>query len=92
MSYPFIDTIANMFYQVFGGYQIVALIIIGVIALILLSIGAGRTVLMIAIIPVVVIFATQPSMFVSIPRWVGIIFWIILGIIAFFAISRLVDS
>lgn len=92
MTYPLFDSIVGMFYQVFGGGAIVALIILAVIILTLLSINAGRTVIVIAILPVIIIFATYHTTFISFPRWIGTILWVIIAFIAFFAMAKLLDT
>ncbi len=56
MSFILLDQIAGAFYKVFGGNLFLVLIIVGVLAVLLLSIRAGRTVFLIILTPMIVTF------------------------------------
>ena len=83
MTFEIINTIGDSFLELFGNPFVVALVIIFFIVTILLTVKAGKVVILTVIVPLIVSLTTFGiSRFITVDFiWINLLMWMFLGII-----------
>jgi len=83
MSYPVFDSIANLFYSVYGNGTIMAVVIIFLFIMILLALRANLAVILMVIIPLIGGFVLNAATtnFLSVEPWVIVMLFMLVGFI-----------
>ena len=75
------NTIASGFFEyVVGNNVLMALMVIAIVVIMLLALRAGKVVILMLIIPLIMTFGVSTA-FIEIPKYTGAIIWIIAGLV-----------
>ena len=75
------DTIASGVYQYAAGdAAIMALMVIAIVVIMLFAIRAGKVVILMLLIPLIMTFGVSTA-FIEIPKYLGILIWLIAGFV-----------
>jgi len=75
------DTIASGVYQYAAGdAAIMALMVIAIVVIMLFAIRAGKVVILMLLIPLIMTFGVSTT-FIEIPKYLGILIWLIAGFV-----------
>jgi len=83
MTEQFIPYVVSQWAEFFGSPGLLALVLIGLLVLILLASRAGKTVIALVIIPLMLTFGAATSSVVGISHWISISLWLIIGLVFF---------